>query len=74
MTVCNITVEVDKVGSFEAAVRRFRKRVERTGLLSDIMKKDHYIKPSDKRRAKKQERRRQQKIQELKAKGGRSAH
>lgn len=70
MPVVNITVEVDRFGSFEAAVRRFRKRVERTGLITDILKHNQYEKPSDKRRRKENDRKRQQKFLELKAKGG----
>jgi small subunit ribosomal protein S21 len=38
--------------SFENAVRRFKKQVEKTGILSEIRKREHYEKPSIKRKKK----------------------
>ena len=32
--------------SFESALRRFKKQCERTGILSEIKKREHYEKPS----------------------------
>jgi small subunit ribosomal protein S21 len=32
--------------SFEGAMRRFKKQVEKAGILSDIKKREHYEKPS----------------------------
>lgn len=70
MPVCHVTIEVKQFNSFEAAVRRFRKRVERTGLIQEILACQHFEKPSDRRRRKSKERRRQQQLQELKVTGG----
>ncbi len=36
--------------SFENAIRRFRKSVERAGILRDVKKHDIYEKPSEKRK------------------------
>jgi len=38
--------------SFENALRRFKKQCERTGILSEIKKREHYEKPSVKRKKK----------------------
>jgi small subunit ribosomal protein S21 len=38
--------------SFESALRRFKKLCERTGILSEIKKREHYEKPSVKRKKK----------------------
>jgi len=38
--------------SFESALRRFKKQCERTGILSEIKKREHYEKPSVKRKKK----------------------
>ena len=37
---------------FESALRRFKKQCERTGILSEIKKHEHYEKPSVKRKKK----------------------
>jgi small subunit ribosomal protein S21 len=37
---------------FESALRRFKKQCERTGILSEIKKREHYEKPSVKRKKK----------------------
>ena len=37
---------------FEQAVRRFKKQCEKLGILSDIRKREHYEKPSIKRKKK----------------------
>jgi small subunit ribosomal protein S21 len=37
---------------FESALRRFKKLCERTGILSEIKKREHYEKPSVKRKKK----------------------
>jgi small subunit ribosomal protein S21 len=31
---------------FDQALRRFKKQVEKTGILSDVKKREHYEKPS----------------------------
>ncbi len=38
--------------SFENAVRRFKKQCEKAGVLSEIRKREHYEKPSIKRKKK----------------------
>ncbi len=38
--------------SFESALRRFKKTCERAGILSEIRKREHYEKPSVKRKRK----------------------
>ena len=37
---------------FERALRRFKKACERSGIISDLRKGKHYVKPSEKRRLK----------------------
>lgn len=38
--------------AFEAALRRFKKQCEKAGVLSDVRKREHYEKPSVKRKKK----------------------
>ena len=38
--------------SFENALRRFKKQVEKTGILTEVRKREHYEKPSIKRKKK----------------------
>ncbi len=38
--------------SFESALRRFKKQCERTGILSEIKRREHFEKPSVKRKKK----------------------
>lgn len=38
--------------SFESALRRFKKQCERTGILSEVRKREHFEKPSVKRKKK----------------------
>jgi small subunit ribosomal protein S21 len=38
--------------SFESALRRFKRQCERTGILSEIKRREHYEKPSIKRKKK----------------------
>jgi small subunit ribosomal protein S21 len=45
-------VRVKQNESFENVLRRFKKQCEKSGILSDIMKRDHYEKPSVKRKRK----------------------
>lgn len=37
---------------FESALRRFKKQVEKSGVLSEIRKREHYEKPSVKKKKK----------------------
>ncbi|MCP4631655.1 MAG: 30S ribosomal protein S21 [candidate division Zixibacteria bacterium] len=45
-------VRIKEDESFEKALRRFTKACEKSGLLSDIKKHQHFEKPSDKRKRK----------------------
>lgn len=44
-------VEV-KDGKFEKAIRLFKKKVDDNGILKDLREKEHYVKPSIKRKLK----------------------
>ena len=39
--------------NFDIALRRFKKQVEKAGILSELKKRQHYEKPSDIRRKRK---------------------
>jgi len=45
-------VNVKEADSFENALRKFKKQCEREGILSEIKKREHYDKPSVKRKKK----------------------
>ncbi|HXN05695.1 MAG TPA: 30S ribosomal protein S21 [Nitrospiria bacterium] len=45
-------VKVKENESFENALRRFKKQCEKAGILSEIKKREHYEKPSVKRKKK----------------------
>lgn len=45
-------VEVRKDESFESALRRFKRKIEREGVLKEVKERKHYEKPSEKRRKK----------------------
>jgi small subunit ribosomal protein S21 len=45
-----VVVEADE--SFESALKRFKKQCERAGLLSELKKRQHYEKPSARRKRK----------------------
>ncbi len=45
-------VVVKEDESFESALRRFKKQCEKAGLLSEIRKREHYEKPSVRRKKK----------------------
>ncbi len=47
-----ITVEVREGESFENALKRFKRKCERVGILSEIKKRQHYEKPSERRKKK----------------------
>ncbi len=46
------TVIVEPDESFESAVKRFKKQCEKAGLLSELKKRQHYEKPSVRRKRK----------------------
>ncbi|NCN27921.1 30S ribosomal protein S21 [bacterium] len=45
-------VKIREGESFEAAVRRFKKQCEKAGILTEIRKREHYEKPSVKKKRK----------------------
>lgn len=45
-------VVVERDESFENALKRFKKQCEKAGLLSELRKRQHYEKPSVKRKRK----------------------
>jgi SSU ribosomal protein S21P len=45
-------VKIKENESFENALRRFKKSCERAGILSEIRKREHYEKPSVKKKKK----------------------
>ncbi|MFQ5881921.1 MAG: 30S ribosomal protein S21 [Candidatus Methylomirabilales bacterium] len=46
------TVIVREEESFESALKRFKKQVEKAGVLSEMRKREHYEKPSVRRKKK----------------------
>lgn len=46
------SVKVRDSDSFENALRKFKKQCEREGILSEIKKREHYEKPSVKKKKK----------------------
>jgi len=48
--VATVTVREDE--SFESALRRFKKQVEKAGVLSEMRRREHYEKPSVRRKKK----------------------
>jgi small subunit ribosomal protein S21 len=46
------SVNVKESESFENALKKFKKQCEREGILSEIKKREHYEKPSVKRKKK----------------------
>ncbi len=45
-------VIIDEQGSFEGALRLFRRKVQRSGILKELRQKRFYLKPSQARRKK----------------------
>ena len=45
-------IEIKKDESFEAALRRFKKKIEQEGILREIRDRKHYEKPSERKRKK----------------------
>jgi len=45
-------VEIRSGESFESALRRFKRKIERDGILREIKERKHYEKPSEKKRKK----------------------
>jgi len=51
-------VQVGENESFEAALKRFNKKVQQEGILAEARRREHYEKPSVKRKKKEAARRR----------------
>lgn len=45
-------IEIRKDESFEAALRRFKKKIEQEGILREVRDRKHYEKPSERKRKK----------------------
>ena len=45
-------IRVKEGESFESALRRFKKKCEKSGILSDLRKHQHFEKPSERRKRK----------------------
>ena len=43
-------IEVHKDESFESALRRFKKKIDKDGILKEIRDRKHYEKPSERKR------------------------
>lgn len=46
------SVTIRDTDSFELALKKFKKQCEKEGILSDVRKREHYEKPSVKRKKK----------------------
>ena len=51
-------IEIRKDEPFEAALRRFKKKIEQEGILREVRDRKHYEKPSERRRKKQRSTRR----------------
>ena len=47
-----VEVHVDEADRLERALRTFKKKVQKAGVLQDLRKKRHYVKPSEARQLK----------------------
>ena len=45
-------VQVQPGESIESALKRFKKKIQKAGILSEIKRREHYIKPSVKKKRK----------------------
>lgn len=45
-------VEVQPGESIESALKRFKKKIQKAGILSEIKRREHHVKPSVKRKRK----------------------
>ncbi|HCU24452.1 MAG TPA: 30S ribosomal protein S21 [Deltaproteobacteria bacterium] len=45
-------IQIREGESFEAAMRRFKKQCEKAGILAEVRKREHYEKPSIKKKRK----------------------
>ncbi|MDD5091435.1 MAG: 30S ribosomal protein S21 [Candidatus Wallbacteria bacterium] len=61
-------VKIDKDEPLEKALKRFRKKCEQSGILSEIKKRAYYEKPSEKKKRKAAEAKRKMRKKMLKEK------
>ena len=54
----NISVRVRRGESAERAIRRFIKKVKKSGILDEVRERKYYTKPSDKKRRERAKRKR----------------
>lgn len=47
-------VQVQPGESIESALKRFKKKIQKAGILSEIKRREHYLKPSVKRKRKRE--------------------
>jgi small subunit ribosomal protein S21 len=45
-------VEIQPGESIESALKRFKKKIQKAGILSEIKRREHYVKPSVKKKRK----------------------
>ena len=45
-------VKIDEGESLESALKRFKKKVQKAGILTEVRRREHYEKPSVKRKRK----------------------
>lgn len=64
------SVKVKESDSFDSALKRFKRQCEREGILSEIRKREHYEKPSVKKK-KKALAARKKNIKKMRTSGGR---
>ena len=51
--VCNVSIKPKYKGEpLEAMLRRFKKKVEKSGVIADIRKKEYYVAPAEAKRIK----------------------
>ena len=60
------TVYVRKEEKLDSMIRRWKKKVEKEGILNDMAKFDYYLSPMEKKRAKKKEAQKRVRILEKK--------
>jgi small subunit ribosomal protein S21 len=51
-------IKIDENGSFETALKRFNRKIQQDGILTEARRREHYEKPSVKRKRKEAAKRR----------------
>ena len=65
-------IYVDDVGSLDRAISEFKKQVKKEGILDDLKKKEFYVKPSLRRRLKREESRKRRRREENERRTGKT--